>query len=508
MNPTNFPMARAVVVSALLIGLSTPGFSRASLQRDSRHAIDSNLSTSLPYHAFDFKFMRDRHQRSAGSYRKALFPDSQLYVVDTAIVRTTQDTTRHLYSFNGSGKVTLDLGQRLEAGLWVDTIRITYTYDASNDMLSEEYVYLSNGLWVGEYRSTYTYDASGNMLTETDEEWSNGQWVNSARFTYTYDSNGNVLTDLNELWTNGQWANNWLANYAYDVKGNMLTELDEQWSNGQWVNSSLTTDTCDANGKLLIEVNQQWSNTQWANYSRQTYTYDTNEKALTELIEYWSSSQWTNSWLYTYTYDASGNMITELHEQWSYGQWVNFARYFYAYDTNRRLVDEVYQQYLMQWINNWRTTYNYDANGNMISFWYDIWVGFSWVPTNGSCSWNDSAGNMYAYNGCNITLIYGTILTGVTSNRGIVPAGTSLSQNYPNPFNPSTTIRYELPHASNITLTVYNALGQQVATLVNESKPAGVYTVQFDAKGLASGVYFYRLTAGSSVETKKLSLVR
>jgi photosystem II stability/assembly factor-like uncharacterized protein len=89
-----------------------------------------------------------------------------------------------------------------------------------------------------------------------------------------------------------------------------------------------------------------------------------------------------------------------------------------------------------------------------------------------------------------------------------IPTHYSLGQNYPNPFNPSTTIRYELPHASRASLKVYNTLGQEVATLVNETKAAGVYTVTFDAVGLASDVYFYRLQAGSFVDTKKLLLVR
>ncbi len=80
----------------------------------------------------------------------------------------------------------------------------------------------------------------------------------------------------------------------------------------------------------------------------------------------------------------------------------------------------------------------------------------------------------------------------------------SLAQNCPNPFDPTTTIHYELPHAARVTLRVFNTLGQEVATLVGENKPAGVYPVGFDGRDLASGVYLYRLRAGEYVETRKL----
>jgi len=100
-------------------------------------------------------------------------------------------------------------------------------------------------------------------------------------------------------------------------------------------------------------------------------------------------------------------------------------------------------------------------------------------------------------------------LTSVLTYRASTAAVSfNLDQNYPNPFNPSTTIKFELPTASHVTLKVCNALGQEVVTLVNENRPAGVYTVQFEAKGLASGVYFYRIQSGNLVETKKLILLK
>ncbi len=83
-----------------------------------------------------------------------------------------------------------------------------------------------------------------------------------------------------------------------------------------------------------------------------------------------------------------------------------------------------------------------------------------------------------------------------------------LSQNYPNPFNPSTTIRFALPSASNVNLKVFNALGQEVAELVNSELNAGMHSVSFNASNLSSGVYYYRLTAGEFSQINKMMLVK
>jgi hypothetical protein len=84
----------------------------------------------------------------------------------------------------------------------------------------------------------------------------------------------------------------------------------------------------------------------------------------------------------------------------------------------------------------------------------------------------------------------------------------SLSQNYPNPFNPMTRIEYAIPKTSHVSLKVFDVLGREVATLVDEVQDVGVKSVEFDGKGLASGVYLYRLHAGTFVQTKKLAVVR
>jgi len=97
---------------------------------------------------------------------------------------------------------------------------------------------------------------------------------------------------------------------------------------------------------------------------------------------------------------------------------------------------------------------------------------------------------------------------GVEDENNFVADDFSLEQNYPNPFNPSTSIQYRVSNNSQVSIKVYDVLGNEVATLVNEEKPAGSYEVKFDAVGLSSGIYFYKLQAGSLVETKKMILMK
>jgi hypothetical protein len=92
------------------------------------------------------------------------------------------------------------------------------------------------------------------------------------------------------------------------------------------------------------------------------------------------------------------------------------------------------------------------------------------------------------------------------------PKKFNLSQNYPNPFNPTTKIDYELPQDCNVKVIMYDALGREIRTLVNETKKAGIYTVDFDGNNLASGFYFYRLITNAAgnelIITKKMTFVK
>ena len=111
-----------------------------------------------------------------------------------------------------------------------------------------------------------------------------------------------------------------------------------------------------------------------------------------------------------------------------------------------------------------------------------------------------------------LSLILPLLLIAVPALSGDAPRPLphefDLSQNFPNPFNPSTVIRYAIPVKSHVLLTVHNLLGQLVATVVNGDEDAGFHEVRFEAPGLASGVYLYRIEAGKFVQTRKLTLIR
>ena len=132
----------------------------------------------------------------------------------------------------------------------------------------------------------------------------------------------------------------------------------------------------------------------------------------------------------------------------------------------------------------------------------------SWVywDMNGDSLENDS-GDMDKSNDT-LTITRHAYILSDAEVKNIVVHNFRLLQNYPNPFNPATAIEYQIPELSFVTIKIYNVLGKEVATLVNEEKPAGFYNFEFDASSLTSGIYFCRLQAGSFVATKKMVLMK
>ncbi len=127
-----------------------------------------------------------------------------------------------------------------------------------------------------------------------------------------------------------------------------------------------------------------------------------------------------------------------------------------------------------------------------------VWIGFRY--------YNNAAVDGFAIYLDDVMV--GSPNVGINPNGNNIPDKFALEQNYPNPFNPTTNIRFSLPKATNVQLVIYNSMGQEVRSLVNEFKNAGSYTVDFNASTLASGTYFYKIITSDFVETKKMTLVK
>jgi hypothetical protein len=446
-------MSRLFLTLTILSVICSVGDAQHSLGR-SGEALDGVADPRALAHEPRLHYPLDDKRKefmgNKGALSGLLTPLAQVWVVDTALVYSTTDTTRHRYASNAWGKMVTDLIER-----W------------------------SVNQWVNSWHYTFTYDANRHLLTELDEHWTNNQWVNYFRMSYTYDANGSTLTELDELWTGNQWENYFRMSYTYDVNGKLLTHLSEVWTNNQWENSLRMTHTYDANGRLMTELEEQWTNNQWLTYLRMTYTYDANGRMQTQLIERWLT-QWVNSHRSTYTYYPNGRLREELLEQWVTSQWGN----------------------------SFRWTYTYDTNENMATGQFERWQGGIWIPGNGGFAVTDSAGNSYFWFACNVMLSYRLITTDAALSNNETPTQYELAQNYPNPFNPTTKIQFTIVNRQSTIVRVYDVLGRDIATLVNEVKERGTYTIQWDASGVSSGVYFYRIKAGDFVQTKRMMVVR
>ena len=138
--------------------------------------------------------------------------------------------------------------------------------------------------------------------------------------------------------------------------------------------------------------------------------------------------------------------------------------------------------------------FSQSASTTLISSVGEPFVGFSQI------------GSAFIYSGSLFRNV--VIITGLRESTSQLPLEYALYQNYPNPFNPSTTVRYDLPKATFVTLAIFDVLGRQISTIVEEEKPAGTYQVNFYMPNLPSGVYFYRFQTRDYVKTKKFVLLK
>jgi len=154
-----------------------------------------------------------------------------------------------------------------------------------------------------------------------------------------------------------------------------------------------------------------------------------------------------------------------------------------------------------------------NPNFSRTGYWYDYFSGDSVNVSNTQAQISLEPGQFYIYTTKKLpTPPSGILLSAEESGEDYILESFTLQQNYPNPFNPSTTIKFSIPESGEVSLKIYDVIGKEVATLVDEFKSVGNYEISFNSNAnglnLSSGIYFYQLKINSKIETRKMILLQ
>ena len=294
-----------------------------------------------------------------------------------------------------------------------------------------------------------------------------------------------VQNGFNQAFVNAVRATGGRNYYRYLAVQGYVTNIDYTVAN-------FVTPVDVTPGRLMVEVHY---------YDPYDFTLNTNDK-ITQWGMYATDASKTETWANeSYADGEFQKMKTSFVDKGfgvllgEYGATIRTNLGSAALDTSY----EKYRRYYMQYITRSMERHH------LVPYYWDVGA----YGDHGSGLFDRSTGEP----------VYTDILDAIVDTSSVspvlgvweepsAPAGFYLGQNFPNPFNPSTTIRYQLSTASDVTLKVYDSLGREVRTLIHERQSRGEHEVKFDAVGLASGVYYYRLQAGSSTDARKLVVLK
>ncbi|MDX2002480.1 MAG: T9SS type A sorting domain-containing protein [Chitinophagales bacterium] len=395
------------------------------------------------------------------------------------------------------------------AGLWNEFDSIAYEYDTL-DLVSQE----TNFEWDAgtstfgyANRTVNTYNAAGELLSTTYQNFDGTVFVNSNRYIFTYDANGNPITLQQDNWDGANWVLYSRSQYTYGTYGEeTMTQQIYDAGSMTWNNVSRTITTYNANGVPEIITELQWVSGAWQNSSKDTITYNAQGKETVRVRQFWTSGAWENVYDYTNVYDANGNNTSFTGRQWVSGAWQNFYRYLNTYTASNELEtytsedwvsgawEKQYRQVFTYvsaeilesvtnqdwvsgaWVNTAEYDYTYDANDNQSTVVISSWDGSAWVP---------SSRNFYYYESYEAVGIDAPL------------AGKEASV-YPNPFAGAITLKFGATASGQASLNLYDITGKLAATQAVQTV-VGDNQLVLDGTALQAGIYFYQLTAGSSV---------
>jgi len=299
-------------------------------------------------------------------------------------------------------------------------------------------------------------------------------------------------------------------NYLYNDEGLLKEELIKTDEGDKeltpWIK---TTYYYSSNQKLQYYVNEDWVDGNWLLADKAFLEYSEDGNLISILFYNFLENNWQESSLSLYNYDEK-YLKEILFSAYGDGKWKTIGKSYFSYqdfhDYKSKLINaELYEN--NQIIYKLRLDYHYDKSDYFLSCKVERQYYGIWISTNYPVSIYNPDGFEFHIFASDVKAYYNDNPTDVF-DKNEISDNYLLSQNYPNPFNPATSIKYTLPEEQFVSVKIFNILGREVATLVSENKPAGNYEVNFDARNLSSGVYFYQLRAGNFLSTKKMILMK
>lgn len=395
-------------------------------------------------------------------------------------------------------------------------------------------------------------EAHGRMLhtTNAGTDW-------SVVTPFPSDTVTSMTDPANSMWWADQkhgWKINWLGTSFADAHGAVIQRTTD--GGNSWTKNVLSTVAGEMGFQIqFVDTNNGWASVY--NYSlgsmvtlRSTnggsnwdtvatsgifYFVDTNNGWSIGGTKIYHTANGGNNWSLQYTSAGTGGFnavqFTDLNHGWVVGDSCKILKTTDGGGTWTPITNTGISS-------NFRSKGLFFVNANfgwigskIVNMPISSDVGINLYTTNGGASWttqsfpgaenSDNVWSIFFWDANNgwFTTDAGKIghttngggTTAIVQAKNTMPAGFSLSQNYPNPFNPTTLITYNVPAVGTpyiVSLKVFDVLGREVATLVNETKSAGTYNATFNASKFASGVYFYQLKAGNILQTKKMILMK
>lgn len=287
----------------------------------------------------------------------AFFPAS-----DTSYVWDTdhwEPESRSTYLYTGGKKNTV-LVEVWDGFDWVNSINFIYSYNGSGYLSVYRYQTWQGDAWVDWMRYTNTY--TGALVTETlAEQWTGSAWINVSKTIDTYDGSSRLETSTSQSWTGSAWVNSAKHTYTYDGSNDLTLVLSQNWGGSDWLNQTQTISLYDGSHRETSATTQTWNIglAQWDNQSKDEYEYDGSGNETLDRTSSWVAAAWTVTDVDTMKYNGSDQNIQSVHWNVSLDE---LSRDDYSYDGSGNLVMNIgYTKVGPDWLPETRLVWVYTS---------------------------------------------------------------------------------------------------------------------------------------------------